>query len=1066
MEEYRYHLFATYEGEGSKNMAQILFKHFSLKGKSGGGDCQVSTISSDLFCISFKSEQVRDRALSQSQKVTIENSEVTVTLHLSPEQKKTLPEQKVDSDQDEISMAACKWIRSGEQTQAQTSEPSTKPAVLFGLLKKDMFCSKQQHSDQEETSFAACEQIQIPSTSVYSELLQPYYLRSIRDDFTDVKLQFDSSTLMLQITGTPQSVSSVKSDVHDALRRIKSKEVNIHPALTTYLNSKGSGNVSRILFRPEEIAAAIDIRSDSCVVINGFNQYDIKRAERILIEGFATKEVQIHEEEAASVVNSNSFGDFIEELNKTHTGVQAHVVDSSVKKPVIVVTGRKTDLISGEEKIHRFIYEKTKKTAKLGLDGRMELAECLPLLLDKLELSHLSGRVRWNAGLETLELTGTQKENDQNVASIKEKIKGLHCKTVTICRPGAHSYFKADGQEFLNLLGSMLSCMAVLETEPGEVNLQTIPERPERNTASTGGGIVLHGDDKDMCLISQNIRFQATVSDKLSELADAIINPLCRSVTGSKILHAAGQMVSTELKRTVQRNAITLTGPGNLPCRLLVHVPCLCGAKAKGYLQDAIQECHKRKFKSITVFLDMTELHQNFDKNELAKEIIQTALSEMKAEEMMRVVLPQESLFQCFTKAAESLYNENYTRRNEEFFLSHLTPHGLADCIHTSSEPLDDPKSLHRHSVLCEPAVIHIFSKHLLLLHKAKAATEKHYAGFLSTDTLVEPYLRTCGDEALAKISQLQEKHGVNVIIGDGTVTFNGLAVKTSIAREEAFILLKEAVALNKLKHKKEVLQNIQWVIDGNLNLSCEDNYDVEVQYLCLHEPIEVTPNSKTFTVNVSDMTAMNKETTQGHTVSRTELTVERFSAKRSTTKEEDFIKVEIDIDSLEYISVERRFNESLSRKIINKIERIENRNLWKHFSLNPIEKEKFLFYGVKHADVEQVKKHGFFRPPEAFFSAETAQGRGIYFYVDASRAQRRCEADAQGLKIMFLGRVKTGTFAEGKKGMCVPPPVNPSDPGVLHHSVVDSMDNPSIFVVFTSDRAYPEYCITFSDCS
>lgn len=66
----------------------------------------------------------------------------------------------------------------------------------------------------------------------------------------------------------------------------------------------------------------------------------------------------------------------------------------------------------------------------------------------------------------------------------------------------------------------------------------------------------------------------------------------------------------------------------------------------------------------------------------------------------------------------------------------------------------------------------------------------------------------------------------------------------------------------------------------------------------------------------------------------------------------------------------------------------------------------------------------------------------------------------------MFLGRVETGTFSVGRKGIYAPPPVDPSDPGVLYHSVVDNKDNPSIFVVFNTDRAYPEYCITFSDGS
>ena len=104
--------------------------------------------------------------------------------------------------------------------------------------------------------------------------------------------------------------------------------------------------------------------------------------------------------------------DFVEELNKTYTGVQVSVVDSNDNKPVCMVAGRKTNLSSVEEKIHEFIHEQSKMTLHLKLDGDMELTESLPLLLDKLDLSHLSGRVRWNLDFKTLELPGTQTDHD------------------------------------------------------------------------------------------------------------------------------------------------------------------------------------------------------------------------------------------------------------------------------------------------------------------------------------------------------------------------------------------------------------------------------------------------------------------------------------------------------------------------------------------------------------------------------------------------------------------------------------------------------------------------------
>ncbi|TSN12216.1 Poly [ADP-ribose] polymerase 15 [Bagarius yarrelli] len=285
--------------------------------------------------------------------------------------------------------------------------------------------------------------------------------------------------------------------------------------------------------------------------------------------------------------------------------------------------------------------------------------------------------------------------------------------------------------------------------------------------------------------------------------------------------------------------------------------------------------------------------------------------------------------------------------------------------------------------------------------------------------------------------------HAINVIILDGTILFNGLTVKTTIAKQEAYNILKEAVALLELEHKKKVFQNVQWLLtdeeEGIVHLNYEDSYNTELQYMCQQESFDVKHANETFTVNVADMTAIKKESSKEYSVLRTEI-VNEFPGKWDINEDENFKKVKIDQDSLEYFSVEQRFNETLSNKTINKIERIENKTLWKRFSLEISGEVKLLFYGVKHADVEQVDKTGFFRPPETFFSSETTYGRGIYFYVDASAAQRRCDVDtSSGQKVMFLGRAETGTFTVGRKGINVPPPVDPSNPGTLYHSVVDT---------------------------
>ena len=63
----------------------------------------------------------------------------------------------------------------------------------------------------------------------------------------------------------------------------------------------------------------------------------------------------------------------------------------------------------------------------------------------------------------------------------------------------------------------------------------------------------------------------------------------------------------------------------------------------------------------------------------------------------------------------------------------------------------------------------------------------------------------------------------------------------------------------------------------------------------------------------------------------------------------------------------------------------------------------------------------------------------------------------------MYLAGVLTGEYALGNASMIVPPPKDPKDVNLLFESVVDNVQNPTIFVTFFDPQVYPEYLITFS---
>ena len=89
--------------------------------------------------------------------------------------------------------------------------------------------------------------------------------------------------------------------------------------------------------------------------------------------------------------------------------------------------------------------------------------------------------------------------------------------------------------------------------------------------------------------------------------------------------------------------------------------------------------------------------------------------------------------------------------------------------------------------------------------------------------------------------------------------------------------------------------------------------------------------------------------------------------------------------------------------------------------------------------------------------------GDGVYFARDASYSLNYCRTDNAGLSIMYVAKVLVGNFTVGAKGMKMPPSRNnPSNPQLLYDSVVDNINNPSIYVIFADHQCYPEYLITF----
>uniref|UniRef100_A0A8C4NK42 Poly [ADP-ribose] polymerase n=1 Tax=Eptatretus burgeri TaxID=7764 RepID=A0A8C4NK42_EPTBU len=181
------------------------------------------------------------------------------------------------------------------------------------------------------------------------------------------------------------------------------------------------------------------------------------------------------------------------------------------------------------------------------------------------------------------------------------------------------------------------------------------------------------------------------------------------------------------------------------------------------------------------------------------------------------------------------------------------------------------------------------------------------------------------------------------------------------------------------------------------------------------------------------------------------------------------YMKVPLSATSQEYADVKNNFMKSAQAAFkVLKIERIQNTKLWEGYLLREKNVEKStkpsvrtLFHGTTVDVCDQIVNHGFDRNYSG--KNATAYGKGTYFAVNSSYSANKTYSplDSKGQQHIIQARVATGDFHIGNQNMVAPPPK--SGQSELYDSLVDNVNNPTIFVIFRDDQAYPEYVISFS---
>ncbi|XP_034424676.1 protein mono-ADP-ribosyltransferase PARP14-like [Hippoglossus hippoglossus] len=591
-----------------------------------------------------------------------------------------------------------------------------------------------------------------------------------------------------------------------------------------------------------------------------------------------------------------------------------------------------------------------------------------------------------------------------------------------------------------------------------------------------GGQVIFRSPTNVLTLmVVAGVRLHVVFGDITHETTDAIVNStdfehfpdygVCKD-----ILAVAGPAVTAQVKAAkVIRGSIFQTEGGSFPCKAILHV---CGLKDAGLIEslvcDLILHCESSGYRSIAIPA-ICAGQGGMGAGVVAQAIlrgVKTAASStpLRCVTDIRLVLIDDEVFLLFKEEALQVFSTDVVDR--------------VSLPHEQQNP--------QRSVTTKPSILSTSFKtqqsvFLFLglfsqdVSDAKMKLKQLYQDQCLTHTFTAEEVGSLSEDDIMRLQQLVYKEGLQIQSGQGNMTVSGLkdgvnSVMQMIKESQLSSLRRQVI----VREEEDLHNRVAWCILGSSGNW--ERFPKTANHRLEHNNLAggiMDEQSNQWTVDLQKMEATRQVTGETRKIKRLE-NLPDFTLPLywdNMAAREDMKVVTLQESSAEYRSVEEAFRQTGPKGRI-KIERLQNVHLRrayeaqrKHISDKNAhvgaEVEKVLYHGTTQDNCDSIMKTGFNRR----FAGQNAThyGEGTYFSVNASYSAHPTYAmpTDDGSQLIFVAQVLTGIYTEGKSDMKVPPPRDILLPHDRYDSVVDRMDNPSMYVVFHDNQAYPDYRIT-----
>nr|XP_012635935.1 poly [ADP-ribose] polymerase 14 isoform X1 [Microcebus murinus] len=573
------------------------------------------------------------------------------------------------------------------------------------------------------------------------------------------------------------------------------------------------------------------------------------------------------------------------------------------------------------------------------------------------------------------------------------------------------------------------------------------------------------------------ITFQVASGDITKEDADVIVNSTSKTFNlkagvSKAILESAGQSVEVECSLQAQQSKhdYIITEGGLLRCKKIIHV--VGGNDVKRSVSCVLQECEKRNYSSICLPAIGTGSAKQ-DPNKVAEAIIDAIEDFVQKGSAQSVKKVKVVIF--LPQVLDVFYANMKKREGSQPSPQQSVISKLASYLGFSrkSPPKKTPLVLEKKT---ESAIFQVCGENKNCVENTiswiQELIKKEQAPYISEDE----YIKYFDEKEYQELNELQKKLNINISLDHKRSLIEVLGISRDVmqARDEIEKMIKRVRLAKEQESRADcVSEFIEWQYNDNNTFRCFDkitNLQLEDAKRAKTKTTVVKINSDSYTVNLDTYTATD---VNGHSLRIQRITKSEVDIPEhwSDMKQQNFCVVELPPGHPEYTTVANRFSQTCSHFVIEKIERIQNPDLWNSYQAKKktmdakngqTANEKQLFHGTDVGSVPHVNSNGFNRSYAG--KNATALGKGTYFAVNASYSANDTysKPDGNGKKHMYYVRVLTGVYTCGHQSLIVPPSKDPQNPTDLFDTVTDNVQNPQIFVVFYDYQAYPEYLITF----